>query len=53
MDQDQDTASERAANGWADLAIRFALVGLALMLLMAFRPQGMLGDRDEVRLVDR
>jgi branched-chain amino acid transport system permease protein len=34
-------------------AIRFALVGLALMLLMAFRPQGMLGDRDEVRLVDR
>ena len=34
-------------------AIRFALVGLALLLLMAFRPQGILGDRDEVRLVDR
>ena len=28
MDQDQDVPSERAANGWADLGIRFALVAL-------------------------
>jgi branched-chain amino acid transport system permease protein len=30
--------------------IRFVLVGLALMLLMAFRPQGILGDRRELAL---
>lgn len=34
-------------------AIRFALVGLGLLLLVAFRPQGVLGDREEVRLVGR
>lgn len=33
-------------------AVRFALVGLALILLMAFRPQGIFGDRREVRLDD-
>jgi neutral amino acid transport system permease protein len=32
-------------------ALRFALVGLGLMLLMIFRPQGILGKREEV-LVD-
>ncbi len=32
-------------------AVRFALVGLGLMLLMIFRPQGMLGNRQEV-LID-
>ncbi len=32
-------------------AIRFALVGLALMLLMIFRPQGILGSKEEM-LVD-
>jgi len=32
-------------------AIRFALVGLGLMLLMIFRPQGVLGKRQEV-LID-
>jgi neutral amino acid transport system permease protein len=31
-------------------AIRFVLVGVALMLLMAFRPQGIFGDRKEVAL---
>jgi branched-chain amino acid transport system permease protein len=31
-------------------AIRFMLVGLILMLLMIFRPQGILGDRKEVAL---
>lgn len=31
--------------------IRFALVGLALMLLMIFRPQGILGSREEI-LID-
>jgi branched-chain amino acid transport system permease protein len=30
--------------------VRFILVGLALMLLMAFRPQGILGDRRELAL---
>ncbi len=30
--------------------VRFILVGLALMLLMAFRPQGILGDRKELVL---
>jgi neutral amino acid transport system permease protein len=32
-------------------ALRFALVGLGLMLLMIFRPQGVLGKREEV-LID-
>jgi neutral amino acid transport system permease protein len=32
--------------------LRFAFVGLALMLLMIFRPQGMFGDRDDVRAID-
>jgi neutral amino acid transport system permease protein len=31
-------------------AIRFMLVGVALILLMAFRPQGIFGDRKEVAL---
>lgn len=34
-------------------AVRFALVGLGLMLLMAFRPQGILGSRREMLLDDR
>lgn len=33
-------------------AIRFALVGLGLMLLMIFRPQGLFGDRAEMTLHD-
>ena len=33
-------------------AIRFALVGLGLMLLMIFRPQGILGDREGAVLDD-
>jgi branched-chain amino acid transport system permease protein len=31
-------------------AIRFVLVGLGLMLLLVFRPQGIFGDRREVML---
>jgi len=34
-------------------AIRFALVGLALMLLMIFRPQGILGNRQEALVGER
>ncbi|MDI3385210.1 branched-chain amino acid ABC transporter permease [Streptomyces sp. B-S-A8] len=34
-------------------AVRFALVGLALILLVAFRPQGILGSRKEMLLGDR
>lgn len=33
-------------------ALRFILVGLALILLMAFRPQGILGKREEMVLGD-
>ena len=29
-------------------AVRFIIVGIALMLLMVFRPQGILGDRKEI-----
>jgi neutral amino acid transport system permease protein len=34
-------------------AIRFALVGLALVLLMALRPQGILGSREELLTDER
>ena len=30
--------------------IRFIMVGVGLMLLMIFRPQGILGDRKEIAL---
>jgi branched-chain amino acid transport system permease protein len=30
--------------------IRFAVVGLVLMLLMIFRPQGIFGDKKEIAL---
>jgi neutral amino acid transport system permease protein len=30
--------------------LRFALVGLLIMLLVIFRPQGILGSREEVML---
>lgn len=33
--------------------IRFAIVGLGLMLLMIFRPQGMFGSREEILVDDR
>jgi branched-chain amino acid transport system permease protein len=29
--------------------IRFILIGLALMLLVVFRPQGMFGNKKELR----
>ena len=31
-------------------ALRFILVGLVLILLMAFRPQGVFGNKDEMVL---
>lgn len=34
-------------------AVRFALVGLGLMLLMIYRPQGILGSREETLLGDQ
>jgi branched-chain amino acid transport system permease protein len=34
-------------------AVRFMLVGLALVLLLIFRPQGILGDRKEIALDGR
>ena len=33
--------------------VRFMLVGLGLMLLLIFRPQGIFGDRREIALQDR
>ena len=33
-------------------ALRFAIAGLVLILLMAFRPQGMFGKREEMVLGD-
>ena len=33
-------------------ALRFAIVGLVLILLMAFRPQGMFGKKEEMVLGD-
>ena len=33
--------------------VRFVLVGLGLMLLLIFRPQGIFGDRREIALEDR
>ena len=30
--------------------VRFAVVGLVLMLLMIFRPQGIFGDKKEIAL---
>jgi neutral amino acid transport system permease protein len=34
-------------------AVRFALVGFGLMLLMIYRPQGILGDREEMLVSER
>ncbi len=34
-------------------AVRFILVGVALMLLMIYRPQGIFGDRRELALDGR
>ena len=34
-------------------AVRFMLVGIALMALMIFRPQGIFGDKREVAIADR
>ena len=31
-------------------SLRFAIVGLVLILLMAFRPQGLFGKREEMVL---
>jgi branched-chain amino acid transport system permease protein len=33
--------------------VRFMLVGLGLVLLMVFRPQGVFGDRKEIALDGR
>ena len=33
-------------------ALRFVIVGLMLILLMAFRPQGMFGKKEEMVLGD-
>jgi branched-chain amino acid transport system permease protein len=35
-----------------DAALRFVLVGMILILLMAFRPQGVMGKKEEMVLGD-
>ena len=35
-----------------DAALRFVLVGMILILLMAFRPQGIFGKKEEMVLGD-
>jgi branched-chain amino acid transport system permease protein len=35
-----------------EAAVRFMIVGLLLILLMAFRPQGLFGKREEMVLGD-
>ena len=35
------------------MLMRFILLGLSLMLLMVFRPQGIFGDRREALIRDR
>jgi neutral amino acid transport system permease protein len=62
LSQALDTALRQAlASGFFGSAIagtdvgpiRFALVGVALMALMVFRPQGLLGDRADVEALER
>ena len=38
------------ANGQQLAGVRFALVGLLIMLLMIFRPSGLLGKKEELLL---
>jgi branched-chain amino acid transport system permease protein len=33
-------------------AVRFIVVGIAIVLLMIYRPQGIIGDRREVAIRD-
>ncbi len=48
-----DYISDDLLSGTRVGIIRFILVGLALMLLMIFRPQGILGDKKEVAVGER
>ena len=34
-------------------AVRYVLVGITIVLLLVFRPQGLLGDKEEARLGGR
>ena len=48
-----DYISDDLLSGTRVGIIRFILVGIALMLLMIFRPQGILGDKKEVAVGER
>jgi neutral amino acid transport system permease protein len=48
-----DYISDDLLSGTRVGIIRFILVGLALILLMIFRPQGILGDKKEVAIGER
>jgi branched-chain amino acid transport system permease protein len=50
---DADYISDDLLSGTRVGIIRFILVGIALMLLMIFRPQGILGDKREVAAGER
>ena len=44
------TSPTRSSTNFEIGQVRFMLVGLGLMLLMIFRPQGLFGDRRELAL---
>jgi branched-chain amino acid transport system permease protein len=46
----QDFIPESIMNGNQVGQVRFMLVGLALVLLMIYRPQGIFGDKREIAL---
>jgi neutral amino acid transport system permease protein len=45
--------SNEIMDGTQVAQVRFMLVGLGLILLMVFRPQGLFGDRNELALDER
>jgi len=58
----EEVLSELVANGYISSSlmstnqvsqVRLMLVGLGLVLLMIFRPQGIFGDRNELMLDER
>ena len=50
---DQDVIPKSIMEGTQVGQVRFMMIGLSLVLLAAFRPQGIFGDRNEMALDDR
>lgn len=51
--REQDFVSESLMDGTQVGQVRFILIGLGLVLLAVFRPQGIFGSREEMALDDR